>query len=188
MVDNVELLIVFDTNNVFCKNEESFENIFSHNVEDLLKFLKKYGLIDKVKLCFPQGVIDERIAQVSEKIVNKTNKLIEIQEKVSSFIEGAVKVKSLGEQRTLLRKSADTFIEKNKVIVLGFPKLDLGVVVSEAFGKEPPFWNDGKQEFKDMVIWASIQEYCKENKKSCLLLSANKKEFNKGLLEVNFKG
>ena len=89
--------------------------------------------------------------------------------------------------KIILETKAKEFVNKNKILVFEYPKIEQKIITKEACEKKEPFFNQDKQEYKDKIIWETLKENAKNDGKNYLFLTNNKSDFNIELLRKEFE-
>lgn len=183
MANKNNYLIVLDTN-IIWTDDSDYSKIFNSQAEDISIFLKKHKPLNNFKICIPKVVLKERICQRLEIIKSKIESLKENRTKLNEFLNGSIVPKK--DTKKILEKKAKDFIDKNKIIIFDYPEISQKEITEEACTKKPPFFRDGKQEYKDRVIWETIKENAKKDGNNYLFLTNNKTDFNHEILKKEF--
>jgi len=183
--------IVFDSNIVFCNEENQLDKVFNSRIEEVFNFLKS-NKITAVSLCVPKLVFDERVtqrvAQVGDQFLKMNSALRNL--KIFGIIN--IKEKTLKKEKfqQKINENGLKTIKRYKIKVIPTANIEQGVLLQRALQKTAPFYGRGKGDkgFKDTLIWLSLLKDAK-NKQGCnyILLTNDKSGFDQEICEKEFK-
>ena len=182
--------IVFDANNLYCDEVDNLNKIFNSNIKTIFGFLKS-NKVTCVSLCVPQLVLDERISQRLKQIREQHEIFNKALRNLKVF--GSVKIKekkfNKANYQKILNEYASKIIKKYKVKIISTAKIEQKIITDRALNKVAPFYgNKGDNGFKDTLIWLSLLNDAKKNKKyNYILFSDDRTGFNQKICEKEFK-
>jgi len=183
--------IIFDTNIVFCNEENQLDKIFNSSLKEIFDLLDQNKVVD-VTLFIPQLVLDERIAQ----------RLSNIREQVEKMNLSLKNLKSLGKMNTKrdvfekdrflkkLNRNALKAIKKHKIKIIPTTRVDQKILIQRALQRIAPFYARGKKDngFKDTLIWLSLLEDVRKTQGCNYILFTNDSTgFKEDICEKEFK-
>lgn len=184
--------IVFDTNSVFCDEENQLDKVFNSNIKEVFDFLKLHR-ITTVSLCLPRLVFDERIAQRLRQIdkqfevLNSTSRNL----KIFGIILLKEKIFDIKKIQKKLNKNAIRQIKESGIEIIPTAKIDQEIIIKRALQKIAPFYGGQKksdQGFKDTLIWLSLLKDADKNYDcNYILITDDKTGFDQERLEKEFK-
>ncbi|MBU4454926.1 DUF4935 domain-containing protein [Patescibacteria group bacterium] len=182
--------IVFDANNLFCKEENNLKKVFNSNIKEIFNFLKLNKVIS-VSLCVPQLVFDERISQRLKQIRTQHENFNKALVNLKVFESVKTKEKKFKKEKyqKILNEDALGVIKKYKVKIISTAKIEQEVVTERALKKVAPFYGgEGDNGFKDTLMWLSLLKDAKKNKKhNYILLTDDRTGFKQKICEEEFK-
>lgn len=181
--------IVLDTNILRNEDDNKLNVIFNNKLEHIFNFIQDNDL-KTVDLCIPKLVIDERVAQRVKQIRDKIDTINTEAKAVGVFSNRKVAKKKFNPRtyKKKLNKIANELIKKYKIKEIKTTKVDQDIILDRALNKVPPFYSKGGDKgFKDSLIWLSILEDVKNNKKFNYILVTNDSGFNDFSCKEEFK-
>jgi hypothetical protein len=176
--------IILDTNIIWV-NDDKYAKLFNTQFFDLIDFVKNHKAIKDFDICIPKVVLDERIYQRVDQIKPRLEKIDEAKKLLGEFAE--IKIKKKENPEKILDKKAKEIIKKHNIKILDYPNVNQKEIIKEACSKKPPFFNGGKQEYKDKIIWETIKEHSKNSKSNCIFLTNNSSDFDESILKPEFQ-
>lgn len=184
--------IVIDSNIIFCDEENQLDKVFNSSLKGVFEFLSSNKISDKIDLCLPQLVLDERITQRIlgiEKQYSNMN-IASRNLKASGFIKAVEKVFKENKYRKSLNENSSAEIKKYQVNIIPTITVNQDILVKRALYKKTPFYSKDKSDkgFKDTLIWLSLLEDAKNNKKhGYILLTGDSDGFIEEICKKEFE-
>ncbi len=184
--------IVFDSNIVFCNEENQLDKVFNSNIKGVFDFLKS-NRITNVSLWMPQLVIDERIAQRIVQVEDEFKKMNSASNNLNIFGGLNIKEKSFKRQKfqKKLNENALKIIRKYKIKTIPTINVEQEIIVQRALQKIAPFCGRSKRGdkgFKDTLIWLSFLNDAKNNQSyNYILFTNDRTDFDQDICEKEFK-
>ena len=164
-----DYVIVLDTNSAYYDLGDNLSKVFNNNITDLKEFVDK-GRLDKVKICIPEIVIQERITQRMEQVIQTLDGFNKKHEKLKIFGITTGNIPTKEEIRNKLSEFSKKFTTQG-FLTYSIPKPKIEEIIKKSYLKIAPFQSGGKG-FKDVILWYSILENCKD--KNIILISNDK--------------
>ena len=182
------ICVFLDTNILYSKSTDFTKARFAEKLEELIGEIEVNDLYTYVKLVIPQLVISElRKLQIDDcsdtvKDLRKTKVTSQVIELPKNYEETCDKIFN----DTLDGLHNGTV----KVDIAPYPPDEaLQGIIRRAISKNPPFEAKEKESdkgFKDALIWESLLEYKKQNKKDVLVLYSKDKRMTDSFLEKEY--
>lgn len=183
--------IVFDSNIVFCNEENQLDKVFNSRIKEVFDFLKS-NKVTTVSLCVPKLVFDERVTQRVAQVENQFLKMNSALRNLKIF--GIINIKEKAFKKEKFQKkineNALKTIKRYKIKEIPTANIEQEVLMQRALQKTAPFYGRGKGDkgFKDTLMWLSLLKDAK-NKQGCnyILFTNDESGFDQEICEKEFK-
>ena len=183
------ICVFLDSNILHSKSTDFTKARFAERLEELIGEIEVNDLYTYVKLVIPQLVISELRKQQIDDCSDTVKDLrkIKVTSQVIQLPQDYEKTCDEVFDNTLDSLHDGTV----KVDVAPYPPNEaLQGLIQRAISKQPPFEGKDKESdkgFKDALIWESLLEYKKRNKKDVLVLYSKDKRITDSFLEKEYK-
>lgn len=182
--------IILDTNFIYYDQSYGLGTLFSSHLEQLVEFIKIHSL-SSVKICIPEMVIKERIAQK----VAQTETFREDSTAALKSLETInLQVGNKKFEKTNLvkafKKKVDEIVKSNNIEIIPIPNIKNSEIVERVLTKTPPFTKNNKSDagYKDTIIWLSVLEDAKQSSGAeYVFCTNNTKDFISDICIKEFK-
>lgn len=143
-----------------------------------IKTLIDAGENIRIRILLPEITEKEVLAHIKER--SEDNKVKHIQKLDSSIFKHLPKIKltieKLKEQAEnaaddITKKFLDNVDRSNTLRIPIQEDLDLVAIIDDYFNKKDPFSEKKKSEFPDAIVLKSLEQWCRENNTTCIVLS-----------------
>lgn len=169
-------IIKFMIENVFIDTSIYEEGYFI--ASGAIKTLIDAGENIRIRILLPEITEKEVLAHIKER--SEDNKVKHIQKLDSSIFKHLPKIKltieKLKEQAEnaaddITKKFLDNVDRSNTLRIPIQEDLDLVAIIDDYFNKKDPFSEKKKSEFPDAIVLKSLEQWCRENNTTCIVLS-----------------
>jgi len=188
MENNKKFKVIFDTNILWQNNEDKIENLFNSNISKSIEFIKENEIKDQIALAIPQLVIDERIKQTLKQVESNIQK-IENSVKVLSPFGIKISQKAYKKNfKSLIYKKKKEQIKEAELEIIKTPIVSQDKIIERSLRGIKPFSDNGDRGFRDTLIWLSILNDAKKNKKlNYVFCTENIEDFDPKIIIEEFK-
>ncbi|HTK33179.1 MAG TPA: PIN domain-containing protein [Candidatus Paceibacterota bacterium] len=168
--------VIFDNNSAISwsnKNSLSFSNIFCKNVFDLIEFIKRNKIMERVQICLTDTSYKEGVRALQRRLIEKYSNAQKLDEELGSILKiRSIKNYPAAFLKAKIKSQFRSKIKETGIHILPAPKVSLGLITQRSDDLIPPFEEEDKG-FRDTLIWLSIIDDAKINKDYKYVLVTN---------------